>query len=99
MKKTKRTISSNEINQESQKLSSKHSFLIVTYYPCQNVKKQKKKDKIVTLSFAKFVSFYHLIAPEGPRISEIFFAILHTAISIDNRKGFLIFIENKMDKK
>ena len=29
----------------------------------------------------------------------IFFAILHTKILIDNRKGFFIFIKNKKDKK
>ena len=86
-KKIKRTISSNAINQESQNLSSKHSFIIVTYLHGQNAEKLKK-DKIVTLSFPKFVSFYHLSVPEGLRISKIFFAILHTKILIDNRKGF-----------
>ena len=84
--------------QESQNLSSKHSFIIVTYFHSQNVEKHKK-DKTVTLSFPKFVSFYHLSVPEGLRISKIFFAILHTKILIDNRKGFFIFIKNKKDKK
>ena len=65
----------------------------MTYFHGQNVEKHKK-DKIVTLSFPKFVSFYHLSVPEGPRISEILFAILHTKI-----KGFFIFIKNKKDKK
>ena len=69
----------------------------MTYFHGQNVEKHKK-DKIVTLSFPKFVSFYHLSVPEGLRISEIFFAILHTKI-IDKRKGFFIFIKNKKDKK
>ena len=31
-----------------------------------------KKDKIVTLSFPKFVSFHHLSVQEELRISEIF---------------------------
>ena len=47
----------------------------------------------------KFVSFYHLSVPEGIRISEIFFAIFHTKILIDNRKGFFIIMKNKRDKK
>ena len=64
----------------------------------QNVEKLKK-DKIVTLSFTKFVSFYHLSVPEGLGISKIFFAILHTKILIDKRKGFFVFIKNKKDKK
>ena len=38
--------------------------------------KNAKKDKIVALSFPKFVSFYHLCVPEELRISEIFFVIL-----------------------
>ena len=52
------------------------SFKIVTYFHGQNVQRHKK-DKIVTLSFPNFVSFYYLSVPEGLRISEIFFAILH----------------------
>ena len=59
--------------------------------------KNTKKDKIVTLSFPKFISFYHLGVPERLRISEIFFVILHTKILID--KSFFIFIRNKKDKK
>ena len=77
------------INQESQNFSSEHSFIIVTYFHGQNAEKLKK-DKIVTLSFPKCVSFYHLSVPEGLRISKIFFAILHTKILIDNRKGFFL---------
>ena len=84
--------------QESQNLSSKHSFIIVTYFHGQNVEKHKK-DKIVTLSFPKFVSFYHLSVPEGLRISKIFFAILHTKLIMDYRKGFLYLIKNKKIKK
>ena len=34
------------------------------------------KNKIVTLSFPKYVSFHHLSVQEELRISEIFFAIL-----------------------
>ena len=49
--------------------------------------KNIKKDKIVRLSFLKFVSFYHFNVPEEPRISEIVFAVLLTKILIDNRKG------------
>ena len=60
---------------------------------------KNKKDKIVTFSFPKFVSFYHLIVPEGLRFSEVFFAILDTKMLIDNRKGFFIFIKNKKIKK
>ena len=52
--------------------------------------KNTKKDKIVTLSFPKFVSFYHLSVPEGLRISKVFFAISHTKILIDNRKGLFL---------
>ena len=52
--------------------------------------KNTKKDKIVTLSFPKFVSFYYISLPEGLRISKIFFAILHTKILIDNREGFFL---------
>ena len=62
--------------------------MILTYFHSQNVEKQK--NKIVTLSFPKFISFYQLGVPEGLRISEIFFAILHTKIIVDNRKGFFL---------
>ena len=48
--------------------------------------KNTKKDSIVTLSFPKFVDFYHFRVPEEFIISEIFFAVLHTEILIDNRK-------------
>ena len=63
--------------------------MILTYFHSQNVEKQKKH-KIVTLSFPKFISFYQLGVPEGLGISEIFFAILHTKIIVDNRKGFFL---------
>ena len=56
---------------------------------------KNKKDKIVTFSFPKFVSFYHLSVAEGIRISEIFFAIFHTKILIDNRKGFFYHYEKQ----
>ena len=62
--------------------------MILTYFHSQNVEKQK--NKIVTLSFPKFISFYQLGVPEGLGISEIFFAILHTKIIVDNRKGFFL---------
>ena len=61
--------------------------------------KNTKKIKTITLSFPEFISFYHLSIPEGLRISGIFFAILHTKILIDYRKGFFIFIKNRKDKK
>ena len=51
-----------------------------------------KKDKIVTLSFPKFVSFHHLSVQEELRISEIFFAILLTKILTDKRKGAFLFL-------
>ena len=38
-----------------------------------------------------------LSVPERIRISEIFFAILHINILIDNKMGFFIFIKNKKD--
>ena len=58
-----------------------------------------KKDKIVTLSFLKFVSFYHFRVPEELAISEILFAILLTKILIDNRKGvFYIYQIRKRQK-
>ena len=62
--------------------------MILTYFHSQNVEKQK--NKIVTLSFPKFISFHQLGVPEGLGISEIFFAILHTKIIVDNRKGFFL---------
>ena len=54
-------------------------------------KNTKKKKWYITLSFCKFVSFYHLSVPQGLRISKIFFAILYIyygKVLIDNRKGF-----------
>ena len=63
-------------------------------------KNTKKKKWYITLSFCKFVSFYHLSVPQGLRISKIFFAILYIyygKVLIDNRKGFFIFIKNKKD--
>ena len=54
-----------------------------------------KKDKIVTLSFPKFVSFYHLSVQEELRISEIFLAILLTKILIDNRKGVFFLYQKR----
>ena len=63
MKKIKRTISSNAIIDKPQNLNSRHNFIIGTYCHGQNVEKHKK-DKIVTLSFPKFVGFYHFSVPE-----------------------------------
>ena len=60
---------------------------------------KNKKDKIVTLSFPKFVSFHQSNAQEELRICEIFFTILLTKILIDNRKGVFYLIKNKKDKK
>ena len=60
---------------------------------------KNKKDKIVTLPFPKFVSFYHLAVPKELRISEIFFAILRTKILIDNRKGAFYLCQKQKDKK
>ena len=54
-----------------------------------------KKDKIVTLYFPKFISFYHFSVPEQLRISEIFFEILPTEILIDNRKGVFYFYQKQ----
>ena len=66
-----------------QNLSFKHNFIIKTYSHSQTVEKCKK-DKIVTLSFPKSVSFYHFSVPEELKISEIFFTIFLTKILIDN---------------
>ena len=60
---------------------------------------KKKKDKIVTLSFPKFVSFHQSNVQEELRICEIFFTISLTKILIDNRKGVFYLIKNKKDKK
>ena len=61
--------------------------------------KNTKKDKILTPSFPKFVSFYHLSVPEGLKISKVFFAILHTKILIDYRKGLFLSLSKKKKKK
>ena len=98
MKKIKRTTSFNAIIQKPQTLNSKHNLIIGIYFHSQDVEKHKK-DKIVTLSFRKFVDFYHFSVPEELRISDMFFAILLTKILIDNRKRVLTFIKNKKDKK
>ena len=63
------------------------------------LKNTKKIKLYITLSFLKFVSFYHLSVPERLRIPEIFFAILHTKILIDNREGFLSLSKTKKIKK
>ena len=68
------------------------------YFHGQNVE-ERKNDKIVTLSFPKFISFYHFSVPEELGISEIFFAILLTKILIDNREGVFIFSKTKKIKK
>ena len=60
---------------------------------------KNKKDKIVTLSFPKFISFHQSSVQEELRICEIFFTILLTKILIDNRKGVFYLIKNKKDKK
>ena len=60
---------------------------------------KNKKDKIVTLSFPKFVSFHQSNVQEELRICEIFFTISLTKILIDNRKGVFYLIKNKKDKK
>ena len=54
-----------------------------------------KKIKIITLSFPKFVSFYHFSVPEGLRTSGVFFGILLTKILIDNRKGVSYFYQKQ----
>ena len=48
--------------------------MIIGTFHGQNVKKCKK-DKVVTLSFPKFVSFHELSVQEELRILEIFFTI------------------------
>ena len=78
-------------------MKSKHNLIIGTYFHGQNVEKHKK-DKTATLSFPKFVSFYHFCVPEGLRISKIFFVILLAKIFIDNWL-IDIFIKNEKDKK
>ena len=55
------------------------------------LKNTKKIKLYITLSFLKFVSFYHLSVPESSRIPEIFFAILHTKILIDNKMFFYFY--------
>ena len=60
---------------------------------------KNKKDKIVTLSFPKFISFHQSSVQEELRICVIFFTILLTKILIDNRKGVFYLIKNKKDKK
>ena len=54
--------------------------------------KYAKKNKIVTLSFPKFVSYHHLNVQEELRISEIFFAILLIWYSLATENEFFIFI-------
>ena len=71
-------------------------MIIQTYFRGQNFEKHEKY-KIVTLSFPKFVSFHQLLVQEELRISEIFFATLHTKILIDNRKG--VFLSLSKTKK
>ena len=56
---------------------------------------KNKKDKIVTFSFPKFVSFYHLSARERLRISEILFAIFNTRILTGNRKEVFYLYQKK----
>ena len=59
------------------------------------LKNTKKIKLYITLSFLKFVSFYHLSVPERLRIPEIFFAILHTKILIDNKMFFYFYQKQK----
>ena len=73
-------------------------MIIETHFHGQNVKKHKK-DKIITHSFPKSVSFHHLSVQEELRTSEIFFAILLVRYSLAAEKEFFIFIKNKKDKK
>ena len=52
------------------------------------LKNTKKIKWYKTLSFPKFVNFYHLSVPQGLRISKIFFAILYIyygKVLTDNR--------------
>ena len=72
-------------------------MIIETYFHGQNVQKHKK-DKIITHSFPKSVSFRHLSVQEL-RTSEIFFGILLVRYSLAAEKEFFIFIKNKKDKK
>ena len=73
-------------------------MIIETYFHGQNVQKHKK-DKIITHSFPKSVSFRHLSVQEELRTSEIFFGILLVRYSLAAEKEFFIFIKNKKDKK
>ena len=77
---------------EPQNLISIYNLITGMYYHQQNVKKCRN-DKIVTLSFPKFVSFYHCSAPEELRIHGIFFAIVLIKILIGNRKGVFYLYE------
>ena len=97
MKKIIRIISFNKIILKPQTLNSKHNLIIGSCFYRQNIEKHKK-DKI-TLSFSKFVNFYHFSVPEELRISEIFFAIVRTKILVDNKKRvFLYFSQTKKIK-
>ena len=60
-------------------------MILGTYFHSQNVDKHKK-GKIVTLSFPKFVDFYHVSVPGELKISETLFTIYLTKILINNRK-------------
>ena len=60
-------------------------MILGTYFHSQNVDKHKK-GKIVTLSFAKSVDFYHVSVPGELKISETLFTMYLTKILINNRK-------------
>ena len=60
-------------------------MILGTYFHSQNVDKHKK-GKTVTLSFPKFVDFYHVSVPGELKISETLFTIYLTKILINNRK-------------
>ena len=73
-------------------------MIIRTCFHGQNVEK-RKKDKIVTLYFPKFVSFYHLSSKEELRFSEIFLAISLTKVLIDKKRSFLSFSKTRTKQK
>ena len=90
VKKIKRTLSSNAIKTTKFKLQTQfHNRNLSSRSKCWKTQKRQ----IVTLSFLKFVSFYHFSVLEDFRISEIFFEILHTKILFDSGKGVFCFYQ------
>ena len=80
-----------------QNFNSKHNLIIGTFMI--KMLRNKKKDKILTLSFTKFVSFIISLVQKNLKFLKFFLQYCLQRHYLTTEKEFSIFIKNQKDKK